>query len=140
MINTFEAAYRLLNHGETSLETKQPSFRDKLDLFFVDYELVPMIVHENYLSSMQSRSTDSDIENMATAAEFISEGDVLHQQLRTEMDWALLANIGICSSVAPCLLLSGTSEYPGYPQYLSKQGSIVKSKRLLREVKATLGH
>ena len=105
MINTFEAAYRLLN------QKKEDSFRDKLDLYFVDYEMVPLLVHENYLNSMQS----NDIESMALAAEFISEGDVLNYQLRTEMDWALLANIGIMSSVAPCLLTSGESTYPEYP-------------------------
>ena len=49
MINNYEAAYRLLNHGQTPLNN---SFRDKLDLFFVDYEWVPLLVQQNYLSSM----------------------------------------------------------------------------------------
>ena len=52
MINNYEAAYRMLNHGQVSLNTRHPTFRDKLDLFFVDYEWVPLLVQESYLSSM----------------------------------------------------------------------------------------
>ena len=39
-INNFEAAYRLLN----SQETKYPKLSDKLDLFFIDYDMVPLLV------------------------------------------------------------------------------------------------
>ena len=44
MINNFDAAHRLLNAGEGNLNGKYPSFRDKLDLFFVDYDWVPLLV------------------------------------------------------------------------------------------------
>jgi hypothetical protein len=44
MINNFEAAQKLLNHGAVSLNIKHPSFRDKLDLFFIDHEFVPLLV------------------------------------------------------------------------------------------------
>ena len=55
MINNFDAAHRLLNAGEGNLNGKYPSFRDKLDLFFVDYDWVPLLVQEGYLNSMQNR-------------------------------------------------------------------------------------
>jgi len=45
MINNFEAAFRLLNSAPGgTLQTKCPKFRDKVDLFFVDYEWVPLLV------------------------------------------------------------------------------------------------
>ena len=44
MINNFEAAYRLLNHGAVSLEKSYPTFRQKLDLFFIDHDWVPLLV------------------------------------------------------------------------------------------------
>ena len=44
MINNFDAAHRLLNSGEGGLDKKYPTFRDKLDLFFVDYDWVPLLV------------------------------------------------------------------------------------------------
>ena len=44
MINNFDAAHKLLNCGEKPLEEKYPTFRQKLDLFFIDYEFVPLLV------------------------------------------------------------------------------------------------
>lgn len=42
MINNFEAAHRILNYD--ILSAKYKTFRDKIDLFFVDYEWVPLLV------------------------------------------------------------------------------------------------
>jgi len=44
MIGNFDAAHKLLNCGETSLETRFPTFRSKLDLFFIDYDMIPLLV------------------------------------------------------------------------------------------------
>mmetsp|Transcript_1767 Transcript_1767/g.2287 ORF Transcript_1767/g.2287 Transcript_1767/m.2287 type:complete len:80 (+) Transcript_1767:2464-2703(+) len=41
-INNYEAAYRLLNCKAN--KQKYPSFRQKLDLFFIDHEFVPLLV------------------------------------------------------------------------------------------------
>jgi len=58
MINNFEAAYRMLNHGRKSLNEKYPTFKDKLDLFFIDYDWIPLLVQEGYLGAMEKRNTD----------------------------------------------------------------------------------
>jgi hypothetical protein len=76
MVNNFEAAYRLLNHGLVNLNEKYPTFRDKLDLFFIDYDWVPLLIHDSYLSAMENRDSYEDLERMADAAEYISDGDV----------------------------------------------------------------
>jgi hypothetical protein len=44
MINNWDAAYKLLNDGAEPLSKNYPKFRDKLDLFFVDYEWVPLLI------------------------------------------------------------------------------------------------
>ena len=49
MISNFDAAHRLLDHGKNSLDIKYPYFRQKMDLYFLDYELIPLLVQENYL-------------------------------------------------------------------------------------------
>ena len=58
MVNNFEAAYRLLNHGRTNLNLKYPTFRDKLDLFFIDYDWVPLLIHDSYLCAMGGRNSN----------------------------------------------------------------------------------
>ena len=44
MMTNYDAAWKLLNSGEGGLNTKYPSFNDKLDLFFIDYDWVPMLI------------------------------------------------------------------------------------------------
>lgn len=57
MINNFEAAHRLLNAGGGNLNSRYPKFRDKLDLFFVDHEWIPLLVMDSYLGSMEKRNS-----------------------------------------------------------------------------------
>ena len=44
MINNFDAAGRLLNLGQQMWRNKYKSYRDKIDLFFIDYDFVPTLV------------------------------------------------------------------------------------------------
>ena len=82
MINNFESAHRLLNHGVENLNIKYPTFRDKVDLFFIDFDWIPLLIQESYLGSFEKRDSLRDVETMATASEFISLGDELNRQLR----------------------------------------------------------
>ena len=139
MINNFEAAYRLLNHGQTSLDKRYKRFRDKLDLFFIDHEWVPLLVQDSYLNVMSAGTESGNIEAMADASEFISMGDCLNRQIRVNQNWSLLPNAGICSSVAPALIVKGKSTYPRFPEWLGKNSSQRKSLRQIRELKLAMG-
>ena len=77
---------------------------------------------------------------MAEAADMISIGDQLNIQIRSNQNWSLLPNFGICSSVAPCLIAQGRSLYPSFPQWLGKNSSARKAKRLIRELKQAMAH
>lgn len=52
MLNNFDAAARLLNLGDAKTANEYRQFRQKLDLFFIDHDFVPMLVQENYLNAM----------------------------------------------------------------------------------------
>lgn len=82
MINNFDAAHRLLDHGKVNLNIRYPSFRQKVDLFFIDYDFIPLLVQDNYLTTFGDRKTLDDIERMADAADYISIGDTVNLQLR----------------------------------------------------------
>ena len=88
---------------------------------------------------MERRNTFSDVMDMADAAEFISIGDVLNSQLRVNQDWSLLPDIGVCSSVAPCLIVKGRQNYCAFPQWLGKNSTQRKSMRQIRELKQVMG-
>jgi len=48
MMDNIKATTKLLNYDDYS----KLKYREKVDLFFIDYSLVPLLVHDNYLSSM----------------------------------------------------------------------------------------
>ena len=58
MLNNFDAASVFLNLGDKKVESRYPNFRIKLDLFFIDHEMVPLLVQENYLNAEMSDSND----------------------------------------------------------------------------------
>lgn len=78
MISNFDAALRMLDHGKKSLHINYPEFRHKMDLFFIDYEFIPLLIQENYLSAMGERKSLQDVEAMAAAADFMSLGDSIN--------------------------------------------------------------
>lgn len=111
-----------------------------MDLFFIDYDFVPMLVQENYLNSFGDRKTMEDVEKMANAADFISLGESINRQVRAKQDWSLLPNLGFASSLAPTQIIQGNVFYPRFPEILGKYSSMRKIKRLLRELKQVLAH
>lgn len=90
MISNFDAAHRLLDHGRKNLNASYPQFRQKMDLFFIDYDMIPLLIQENYLYAMGERNSIKDIEAMADAAEYMSLGDSVNVQVRKNQDWSLL--------------------------------------------------
>lgn len=70
--NAFSACSKFFNRKEFSCM----QFKDKLGLFFIDQDFLPLFTHENYLTSIGGNAfTLSDIEKMATCANYISIGD-----------------------------------------------------------------
>jgi len=97
---------------------------------------VPLLVQESYLASFGNDRTElADLEKMADAADFISQGDLINTQIRMEQSWALLPDYGTMSSVAPCLAIQGRLTYPAFPQFFGKNSTLRKAKRLQRELK-----
>ena len=93
-----------------------PTYRSKLDLFFIDHDFVPLLVQESYLTSFGTdRDSMEDLQKMADAAELISVGDLINTQIRKEQNWSLLPDYGSMSSVAPCLCTEGRVTFPAFP-------------------------
>jgi replication factor C subunit 1 len=140
MINNFDAAAKLLDCGNPSFDQKYTTFRQKLDLFFIDHEFVPLLIQESYLNCFdEGAGSMADLHTMAEASEMMSVGDLCNIQIRMNQNWNLLPNYGVLSSVAPCQLIKGRCNYPGFPQWLGKNSSARKSKRLIRELKQKMG-
>ena len=93
MINEYDAASKLLNLGDSKVASHYKTYRQKVDLFFIDFDFVPMLVQENYLNAMQAgmdkraggrdaKADLRDLERMAEAADLISTGDTANILIR----------------------------------------------------------
>ena len=83
MINNFDAAAKLLDCGNPTFDSKYSTFRQKLDLFFIDHEFVPLLVQESYLNCFDENArSNNDLHKMAEASEMMSVGDLCNIQIR----------------------------------------------------------
>jgi len=99
---------KAINHNPFELcrlsfsdELRQKSLSDKLEIFFYDYQLIPLLIQENYLQCLPTLSSSdnqkrkiTDIEHLsllAKAAENMCIGDVCSQMIYSKNEsWSLL--------------------------------------------------
>uniref|UniRef100_H3GWA8 Replication factor C subunit 1 n=1 Tax=Phytophthora ramorum TaxID=164328 RepID=H3GWA8_PHYRM len=111
------------------------SFDARNEAYFVDYDLMPLMVQENYIQSIMNNRTSSDenLEAAMHASEFISESDLLNTYVRVEQRWDLLTKQA-AMNVGACVYSAGFIGHPEFSKWLGKNSSASKSKRLLSEL------
>lgn len=113
MINNFEAATRLLNRNDFS----KLSIKDRTSLFFVDYDLIPLIYQENYISSMRKSDLKTqDVIDMADAAASIAESDIVSNVMRRSGEWTLITNFAFTSTIYPGEKVSQIVPFAKFPE------------------------
>jgi len=111
---------------------------EKMELFFTDYDLMPLLIQENYVRSCADSKDPAIMQKIAHAADAILVGDMLANQLRGSNEWSLLPDVGFMSSVYPAQLCNGFIGHPTFPAFLGKNSSVNKSKRLVKELHNTM--
>lgn len=134
MINPFEAVTKLLSQRES----RDLSVQRKMNLFFIDFELIPLLVQENYLTPYGQSSELRDIAEAAESADYISVGDCISKTLRAQNEWTLLPDVGLCSTVAPTTLSARFPMFARFPGWFGKNSSTRKTKRLVSELSCAM--
>ena len=111
MSNPFEAATKLLNQREV----QSLPFRKKMNLFFIDFQIMPLLIHENYLTCYGQNQTVKDVKDMAESADYISLGDCIDKAVHSENDWNLLPDVGLCSAIAPAIISARMPIFAKFP-------------------------
>jgi len=95
-------------------KNKNASVSDRLEMFFYDSDLIPLLFQENYLktkiSLTQQEMGDADMSTMmraSEAADLISQSDVVNNSIRKNQQWGLLPLQGILSTVVPGFKMRG---------------------------------
>ena len=134
-VSSFDICKILLNKNETS----KLNFSQKLDLFFVDFDLIPNMIHENYISTAMINNNNTDkresLEKILLGLDHISFGDTIENKMKSQMEWSLLPDKGVHSTVVPSMIFSSFLGFPKFPEYLNKMSRIIKINRQLKELR-----
>lgn len=128
MLSPFDACQKLLiSDGKKS---KMPSMEKRLDMFYLDAEMMPLMIQENYLRSFEKRSSgDDDLELAAQAAELIALGDSMSG------NWEVFGSAAVLSTIYPAFLAAEPGfTRPAFPLWLQKKGASGKAQRAIAEM------
>ncbi|XP_050464112.1 replication factor C subunit 1 isoform X1 [Cataglyphis hispanica] len=117
-------------------EQKKMNLNDKIDLYFHDYNIVPLFVEENYLSVRLSQMTLLQrLDKIARAADNISQGDLVEKMMRSNMMWSLLPLHACFSFVIPTSEMSGSLDtLVRFPSWFGRNSKTTRFNRLMQEL------
>ena len=121
-LTAFDAASLLLN------KTKNHTHKEKIDTVLVDYEMVPLLVSENYQQACS-------LENLSEAADSIAFSDLIINRIKTNQEWVLLPHYAQSAAVAPAYFTEVPIEKLNFPKVLGKLSNFNKSLRLAQELR-----
>ncbi|XP_045514893.1 replication factor C subunit 1 [Pieris brassicae] len=118
-------------------EHKTMSIIDRSDLFFTDYSLAPLFVHENYPQVVPHCPKHEVLDRMSKAVDSLSLGDLVDSRIRSNQAWSLLPLQAMYSSVIPGQQLSGhVGGQIQFPSWLGKNSRANKMSRLAQTIHA----
>ena len=133
-----------------SEELRSKSLIEKSDLFFSDYQLMPLLIQENYLQCQphvsqsdapKRKLTDAEhLKLLSSAADSISLGDICSQMIFSRNEsWSLLPYQAIFSAVAPCSYVRGHLRgQVAFSSFFGQRSRTKKNERLLNEIEKHL--
>jgi len=137
--NPFSLVQKFFNLSEYRNDT----FADRMDYFFEDYELMPLMIQENYLqiSPILAKNEKGKVDPikalnlMSEASDSIAYGDIINNTLRRTNNWSLLSVQGSFSCARPSYFVHGlaTGQY-NFPGWLGQNSKAGKYKRCLHEI------
>lgn len=131
ILSPFDVCRKLL----TSSEATSHAFQARFEMFFVDHSLVSMLVHENYLRSIERQPVSSEVLNRcAYSADLMTIGDMMSQRMVVEQEWSFLPHCAAVACAYPTFVTRGSLAYPSFPSIMGKMSSRSKSRRLVSEL------
>ena len=115
----------------------EKTFPARFDAYFVNYDLIPLLIQQFYPSTIQSNAgklgTHKTLENLSKAADAVCDADIATKYVRARQEWQLLPTTAALNlrvaSFAP-----GFIPFAGFPEWLGKNSNINKRKRLCHEL------
>ena len=123
----------------TSSVARTWDYAKRNEMFYVDYDLLPLLVQQNYLRCVDKITDPRVLHAMRKANEYICLGDALSKAIHQDAQWGLLPEMGIVSTVAPSFACNNQLGFPDFPVWLGKQSTQGKNLRLMKELRNMVG-
>ena len=146
--NPFEDTRKIFSCSKQEyFKNHAPDLKEKKELFFNDYMMMPAWVFENYLSANapSSRNTSNPFKNHNIAVANLSRQDVIGSKRMATQNWRLLTAESTNGVVIPGRMLCGGLSGGGwngglnFPGVWGKMSSMSKQQRLVGEVSCHTG-
>jgi len=134
----FSAAEQLLavGPGDASM-TATARVRRMTELFFVDYDLVPLLLQQNYAGSLVGQRglpAQAALDRAGFAAQAFADADVLSSRLRSQGQWSLLPAAAALNVRGAIASRGGGNMRSSFPEWFAKNSAHGKRRRLLAEL------
>lgn len=128
-LKPFEVLPRLLSSNRLSTA-------DKMNLYFSDMDIVPLMVHENYKATRPPGGPREHLEAVATAADYISQSDIVSSMIRgSNQQWSLLPLHAVLSTVAPATAVAGqVTARINFTSFLGQNSKRMKFDRIVQNL------
>jgi replication factor C subunit 1 len=139
-MNPFEACKQVFQSDQSG--NKPRNMIEKMDFFFTDYSLMPLLIQENYLSikpfnlkgNTKQQKDRYHLELLNEAAQSMCISDRIGRQIRTNNNWSLLTTQAVFATVIPGEKLSGSIGLPAFPGWFGKNSKQGRVDRILQEL------
>lgn len=121
---------------------RSTAFNDRYGAFFVDYDMVPLLVQQALPQSVQTprgEAPTSKLARMADGLDAVVAGDLLSNCVRSRGQWSLLTSVA-AMNVKAAYHASGSVAFPGFPEWFGKNSTTGKRRRLLGELGMHMNH
>lgn len=139
-MNPFEACKLVFSSDPSQKGPK--TMADKMDLFFTDYSLMPLLVQENYLNvtpsnlkgNTKKQKDLNHLQLLTEGIESICQGDRVSRILRSNNNWSMLPTLAVFSSLIPGEKIHGHIGLPAFPSWFGKNSKQGRVDRILQEL------
>mmetsp|Transcript_12922 Transcript_12922/g.23961 ORF Transcript_12922/g.23961 Transcript_12922/m.23961 type:complete len:823 (+) Transcript_12922:176-2644(+) len=127
MLSNFDACRFMFNEA-----SKPAQFNWRFQAYFIDYDLIPLMIQDNYVTACKMGNRDDSLERISQAADAVCDADVVSKSVRSKQNWTLLPQVAALN-LRVTSLCNGSIGFPNFPQWLGKNSSRGKKRRLLGE-------
>ncbi|GIX62238.1 replication factor C subunit 1, putative [Babesia caballi] len=131
--NIFEAVGRLFKVKSSNVSAR---FRELEQIFFMDYNLMPLMVQENYVKYLDPGRRG--LRFLKALSYTFVEADIVEEFLKRRQAFSLLPDLAVLSAIIPAMGIvssGGTCrERLMFPQFLGRYSTTNKNRRFLGEI------